>query len=184
MAVLKRSDKRRYGNLEISLKKSYFLGKNNYQDTIPDVLRVLNNYMTEWTTITTQPPTPSVRYTGAPGTGGHNSAVSFLKLSGDGVSFLRATNSSFFTAITCRLCGIKGHYQKHFPVTTNGTGSGIESNRPGVGNGPGGINTATGDEVIQKCGMILSQHNEAYINPNWVLLNSEPTYHIYLTKNY
>ena len=39
MAVLKRADKRRYGNLHISLKNSYLLRKNNYPDTIPDVLQ-------------------------------------------------------------------------------------------------------------------------------------------------
>ena len=71
MAVLKQADKRRYGNLQISLKNSYLMGKNNYTDTIPDVLVVLNNYSTEWTQNKTQPPTPLE----APGTGGRNSAV-------------------------------------------------------------------------------------------------------------
>ena len=30
--------------------------------------------------------------------------------------------------------------------------------------------------------MIISQHNEAYINPNWVLLNSESTDHIFCNE--
>ena len=38
MAVLNQADKRRYENLQISLKNSYFLGESNYPDTIPDVL--------------------------------------------------------------------------------------------------------------------------------------------------
>ena len=38
MAVLKRADKRRYGNLQISLKNSYLLGINSCIDTIPDTL--------------------------------------------------------------------------------------------------------------------------------------------------
>ena len=121
MAVLKRADKSRYGNLQISLKNSYLLGKNNYPDTIPDVLRVLNNHNTEWTQKITKPPTPP----GTPGTGGRNSAVLFLKSPGDGVNFLRVTNNSFFPETTCRLCGIEGHSQKHCPVITNDTGSGI-----------------------------------------------------------
>ena len=43
IAALKRADRRMYGNLQISLKFSYLIGKNNYPDTMPDVLRVLNN---------------------------------------------------------------------------------------------------------------------------------------------
>ena len=126
MTVLKQADKSRYGNLQISLKNSYFLGKHNYPDTIPDVLQVLNNYKTEWTPNTAHPPTSP----GSAGTAGRNSAMSFLQSSDDGVSFLQATNNSFFPAIICRLCITKGHYQTHFPVVTNNTGYIIESNRP------------------------------------------------------
>ena len=123
------------------------------------MLRVLNNYKTEWTKNTTQPPT----LPGAPGTGGRNSDVSFLQSSGDIASFLQATNNIFFPAITCRLCVIKGHYQTHCPVAMNETGDLIKFNRPGAGNGAGGGNVSTGEEVSQGCGVILSQHNEAYI---------------------
>ena len=175
MAVLNRPDKRRYGNLQISLINSYLLGENNYPDTIPDVLRVLNYYKTEWKQNTTKPPIlPKTS-----GKGKRNSAVSFLQQSGDGVSFLQATNNSFLPVITRRLYGIKWHYQTHCPVATNDTGAGIESNRPGVENGAGGNKSSTGEEVSQSCGMIISQHNEAYINPNWVLLDSESTDHIF-----
>ena len=64
----------------------------------------------------------------------------------------------------------------------NDTGSGIESNRPAAVYGSGGRNATTGEEVIQHCGVILSQHNKAYINPNWVLLDSESTDHIFCNK--
>ena len=43
----------------------------------------------------------------------------------------------------------------------------------------GGNKAANGEEVSQSCGVILSQHNEAYIKPNWVLLDSESTDHIF-----
>ena len=46
----------------------------------------------------------------------------------------------------------------------------------------GGSKASTEEEVSQCCGVILSQHNEAYINPNWVLLNSESTDHIFCNK--
>ena len=64
----------------------------------------------------------------------------------------------------------------------NATGDVIESNRPGAGNGAGGGNTDTIEEVIQWCGVIISQHNEAYINPNWVLLDSESIDHIFCNE--
>ena len=154
------------------------LGKNNYPDTIPDVLQVLNNYKIEWTPNAMQPTT----LPGSPGTGGRNQAMSFLQSSGDRVSFVRATKNSFFPAITCHLCGIKGNYQTHFPVATNDTGSGIKSNRPRAVNGAGGNNTATVEEKTQRCGVILGQHNEAYINPKWVLVDSESTDHIFCNE--
>ena len=179
MAVMKQAEKRRYGNLQISLKILYLLGKNNYPDNIPDVLRVLNNYIPYWTTSTTQPPITPVRSLGAPGTGGRNSAVLFLKLLDYGASFLWSTNNSFFPAITCRLFQIKGHYQTHFPVAMNDTGARIKSNRKRAVNGAGGSNLVTGEEVSQRCAVIISRHNEAYINPNCVLLNIESTDHIF-----
>ena len=72
MAVMNRADKRRYGNLQISLKILYLLGGDIYPDTIPDVLRVLNTYKTERTPSTTHPPTPLLISPGDPGTGGRN----------------------------------------------------------------------------------------------------------------
>ena len=50
--------------------------------------------------------------------------------------------------------------------------------RPGTAGG----GTRAAEEVSQNCGLILSQHNEAYINPNWVLLDSESTDHIFCNK--
>ena len=49
-------------------------------------------------------------------------------------------------------------------------------------NGAGGNKSATGEEVSQLFGMIISQNNEAYINPNWVLLDSESTDHIFYNE--
>ena len=49
MAILKRADKLRYGNLHINLKNDYVLGNNNYPMTPAAVLKVVNNYKPEWT---------------------------------------------------------------------------------------------------------------------------------------
>ena len=76
MAVLNQAEKRRYGNLYISLKISYFRGKNNHPDTIPDVLRVLYNYKPEWTQITTKPPNLPEKS----GMGVRNSSVLFFTI--------------------------------------------------------------------------------------------------------
>jgi hypothetical protein len=173
MVVLKRADKKRYGNLQISLKNSYLLGKNDYPTNVPDMLKVLNNYQAEWT--------PSTAPPAAPRSGGRNS-YSFLQSTAGEVFFLRATNNSFFPDITCRLCGIKGHYQTHCPVATNAAGDELSPNRgSGTGTARTGSETA-GEEVSRNCGLVLSQHNETYINPNWVLLDSESTDHIFCNE--
>ena len=176
MAVLKRADRKRYGNLQTGLKNSYLLGKNDYPTNIPDVLKVMNNYKSEWTPGTSQQP--------AARTGGRSS-YSFLQSTAGEVFFLRATNNSFFPEITCRLCGIKGHYQTHCPVAKNEAGEEIAS-RPGTERSgtraAASGSEATEEEVSQNCGVILSQHNEAYINPNWVLLDSESTDHIFCNE--
>jgi hypothetical protein len=129
MVVLKRADKKRYGNLQTSLKNSYLLGKDEYPTNIPDMLKVLNNYKSEWTA-----PPPAARTGGAAApaaarAGGRN--YSFLQSTAGEVFFMRATNNSFFPEITCRLCGIKGHYQTHYPVARNDSGEGLTPNRRG-----------------------------------------------------
>jgi len=96
MAVLKRADRKRYGNLQTSLKNSYLLGKNDYPTNIPDVLKVLNNYKCEWTPGTSQQPAAR---------SGGRSSYSFLQSTAGEVFFLWATNNSFFPEITCQLCG-------------------------------------------------------------------------------
>ena len=80
MAILKRADKRRYGNLKIGLKNDYLLGKNNYPTTIADLLKVMNNYTPEWT-----PPT-ATEVTSTGGSGGSSTTNS-----GGGTTSVRST---------------------------------------------------------------------------------------------
>ena len=73
IAVLKRADKKRYGNLLIHLSNSYLLGNDDYPTTVGKVLEVLNNYEKEWTGAPQNPTnTRSERAT----------AVSFLQTEG------------------------------------------------------------------------------------------------------
>ena len=85
MLMLKRADKKRYGNLLIGLKNSYLLGKDDYPTTVGGVIKVLNNYKSEWQQRETQTRT-------AP--------VSFLQANGGRVHYLKATNNAFFPRIT------------------------------------------------------------------------------------
>ena len=101
MAVLKRADKKRFGNLQIGLKNKYLLGQDDYPTNVGDLLKVLNHYKPEWnqTTATTAGTgtTPSNRPS-APAQG-----ATFLQANGSTVSFLRGTNNSFYPEIVCRL---------------------------------------------------------------------------------
>jgi hypothetical protein len=97
---------------------------------------------------------------------------------------MRATNNSFFPEITCRLCGIEGHYQTHCPVARNDTGEGLTptpNHRSGSGAATASSAT-TEEEVSRHCGLVLSQHNEAHIHPCWVLLESKSANHIFCNE--
>ena len=137
--------------------------------------------------------------------------IAFLQTTGGNCSFLKGTDNGFHPEITCYLCGIKGHYKGNCPVATNSNGAKIRRNRTqGQGqdhgttstssgrststgsrasvtfqNAPGsGTGTAAAGEVSPTCGVSLNQTNiDAYINPNWVLLNSESTDHIFCNRN-
>ena len=49
MVILKRADTSRYGSLQQRLKNEYLLGNNDYPETVPKVLELLNNYKVEYT---------------------------------------------------------------------------------------------------------------------------------------
>jgi hypothetical protein len=127
IALLKWTDKKRYGNLQIGLKHSYLLGNNEYLKMVADVLKVLNNYKPEWT-----PPTAMLTSTRSNnGCSGDSSrpSVSFLQANGNHqVNYLRGMNDTFFRQISCRTCGLKGHYQSHCPVA-NSSGNSLGSGR-------------------------------------------------------
>eukprot|EP00557_Chaetoceros_sp_GSL56_P002970 CAMPEP_0176488714 /NCGR_PEP_ID=MMETSP0200_2-20121128/6868_1 /TAXON_ID=947934 /ORGANISM="Chaetoceros sp., Strain GSL56" /LENGTH=957 /DNA_ID=CAMNT_0017885739 /DNA_START=340 /DNA_END=3216 /DNA_ORIENTATION=- len=109
-AILKRADKKRYGNLQIQMKNSFLMGNNIYPSTVPDVLRILDNYEKEW-------PSNSKPQATENNTEKKRTGVAFTLSQGGAItSYLRGTNNSFYPAITCNICGIKGHYQSHCPA--------------------------------------------------------------------
>lgn len=108
-AIIKRADKRRYGNLQIQMKNNFLMGNNMYPINVADVLRILDNYEREW---------PMAKNSDIkPEPNGKKTGVVFFQNNGDvKVTHMRGSNNSFFPAITCRVCGIRGHYQSHCPV--------------------------------------------------------------------
>jgi hypothetical protein len=172
-AILKRVDKKRYGNLLIHMKNNYLMGNDLYPATVPDVLRILDNYEKEW---------PG----GAKPNNGDGKANATQSSKKTGVIFtlangnvklthLRGTNNSFFGHITCNLCRLKGHYQSHCPVS-NKDGEKLQESSTDQDQGA----EAAVEEVSNRCGVLLNNHAEdSNIPSSWVLLDSESTDHIF-----
>ena len=209
MTILKRADTKRYGALQKRLHNAYLLGTNEYPRNVGDILKVLNNYEVEYTTghVPSKGSTPKADKSDAP-----IETLSFLQAnSGHNVKYARGTNNSFFRQITCKTCGLKGHYQTHCPI--------VNSSGNPLGKGPNGktepkddtskkekgsnddsdtvattetmstITTAT-EASVQKVssdaswyGHLLNQQDITYLNPHWVLLDSESTDHIFCNSD-
>lgn len=109
-AILRRVDKRRYGNLLINMKNNYLMGNNLYPNSVADVLRILDNYEKEWKS--SSKPGERAQAARRPG-------VAFTQVTGDSkITHFRGTNNSFFGHITCKVCKYKGHYKSHCPAAT------------------------------------------------------------------
>ena len=111
MSIIKRADKRRFGNLQIELKNAFLLGQNEYPTSISEALKVLNNYKPIWTSGASSnrhTDNNNQRTNNTP----HQNGVSFLQSQGTSttIEYLRGSNGSFFSNVECRLCGLKGHY--------------------------------------------------------------------------
>ena len=77
--------------------------------------------------------------------------------------------------MTCHKCGLKGHFKNHCPVRLNAEEGDTSSTE--VEN-----TEAAGQEVRRtqhRCEILLNQHGEAHINPNWILLDSESSEYIF-----
>ena len=197
MVIIKRADKRRFGNLQIELKNSFLLGKNDYPTTVPEALKILNNYKPVWST--------NARHGDTNNSARNvpnqvNSGVTFLQAQGSSfnIEYLRGSNGSFFSNVTCRLCGLKGHYQSNCPVVTNANGHRLHRNGDGdTGGTPANGQSQTngsgdgGGEVRhQRLGFQMNQHrqrqrnsNSTSLNPMWILLDSESTDHFFFNRD-
>ena len=120
MAVLKRADPNRYGALQQELRNDFLLGNDHYPETIPDMLKLLDNYKNP-------NPVPATNRGANAGRGdGRATGVSFLQTAnGTEVKFLRGTNDSFYPDIECNKCKCMGHYMAECPVARDNTGASL-----------------------------------------------------------
>jgi len=199
MAILKRTVKKRYGNLMNELTNAYLVGRNEFLTTIPDLLKLLNNYTPNW-----KPRSASMV---SNITTGHSFFQLNMPAGGSSeIKYLAGTNRKFWSDTCCDVCGLHGHIRKYCPIITNRDGMrfdnsqirnysdhppGNRNNRScsgsGSGSGPGSnASGAAGGEVsVLRSGILLNQIEQtSYINPNRVLLDSESTDHIFVTKSW
>ena len=182
MAMIKRADKKRFGNLQIQLKNSFLLGNNEYPTTVPDVLKILNNYKQEWHNGINPTRNNHNNSNNNNNNNNNSSGVSLLQAQANtyNINYLRGTNGSFFANITCRLCGYKGHYQSHCPVATNDQGHKI-TNEDAVSS----ITNSEGGGVRQtRVSIQFNQYTASHtsLNPYWILLDSESTDHFFANQ--
>ena len=192
ITILKRACKKRYGGLLKSLSNSFLLGENKYPSTLADVLKILNHYQSE-ARDKREEDEKNEKKKSSGSKGKREKGVSFLQSTGDpiNISYLRGTNGSFYSKITCRLCNTKGHYQTHCPVATNEKGHKMKKDTPSNEEdqeGDTGQDTRqtgqTREEVSRRGAIVLNQtHVQPHINPNWVLLDSESTEHIFRNRD-
>ena len=204
-AILKRADKKRFGNLQIKLKNAYLLGRNEYPTTVQELTKVLKNYEQEW-------PVQGERLQRQQQRG-----TTLLQdgATGPSIGYLKSTMGTFFPHITCTACNIKGHYKSHCPVVDcngnhmDGAGAGtlrdapvIEealaaalaasrrgNRRPRNGNTPqgdGGDGAGTGTSEVSPDGNrfpFCFTSNTDSIDPNWLLLDSESNVNLFCNPN-
>ena len=111
--------------------------------------------------------------------------ASFLQVNGCAVNFLRGTNNSFYSEIAYRICNYLGHHQAHCPVATDTSRTCIRGcQRSNEEDESQTIECLTTKEKISLSHRInFNKTSEnAYINPNWVLLNSESIDHIFCSN--
>ena len=190
MTIIKRSCSVRYKTLQDDLLNAFLRGKDEYPDTVSDALHLLNNYKCE------VPVSSSI--TSNNGGSSRSADVTFTQTSGSNidVKYLKGTNGSFFPEAICKRCKMFGHYQSRCPVAVNDRGTRMnitqttDSNNSQEVDSPsnGSQSSTSGEqqatqEVSQQYGVGLNQSNlVANINPNWILLDSESSQHLFKNR--
>ena len=115
MAVLKRADPNCYGSLQQGLRNNYLLGNDRYPTTLPETLKLLNNYKN---------PNLEINQNQGTNQGGRKTGTSFLQTTnGLKVEFLRGTDNSFEPEVECYKCKCYGHISIFCPIAKDNSGS-------------------------------------------------------------
>ena len=110
MSLIKRADKKRFGNLQIQLKNSFLLGSNEYPTTVTDVLKILNNYKPEWKNgVNPNANSRNNDHNNNNSNNNSNNGVSLLQTQNNGcnIAFLRGTNNSFSPTLHASFVDLK-----------------------------------------------------------------------------
>ena len=160
MTIFQRSNSK-YDSLRQEYENAYLGGVNHYPRDATAVQRLLVNYKP--TNPVAPRPAVTLLQTKQP--------IKFLWPKGDG---------TLMPHITCHRCGFKGHKAPQCPVATDEQGTALPNNN--------NTSTARNSETAVRevsprvCGILMNQSHEAYINPNWILLDSQSTDNIFCNK--
>ena len=164
------ADEERYGDLRREVANAFLTGRDDYPKTIPEVLKMLNNYQR-----------PSVSFSDSHQRPGNRHPQRKMRGRMFAQSESPATNyglwgknaDSFYAKVHCHMCGIPGHYKANCPVVVNDDGSNLPTRTK--------MHLVADEEVStrQVHGIFLNQHDETHINPNLVLLDSASSHHLF-----
>ena len=96
-----------------------------------------------------------------------------MQAGGNTALFAWGTNNAFHPKVRCHQCNMKRPYKSHCPLCDS-KGNKLEGNNASA--------KAAGQEVRQtmlRSKILLNQHGDAYVNPNWILLDSESSKHLF-----
>ena len=184
ITIIRRVDKKRFGNLLIGFENEYLKGKDDYPKSTAAVLRLLNNYKPEWSG--GRPPN---QQTGNVSTN-RGQGVNLLQTEEVKIKFLGGKDNSFFPNITCFLCKRKGHYKSQCPVRKDATGArlggGNRTQDEGNSNENENENQATEEEEVSlsRVEIILNQLGSSHLHPYWILLDSASSDHLFCNQDF
>lgn len=151
IALIRGSDRTRYGTLIDDLSNQYAMGKDDYPSDITSAYSLLVNYRTPTNARSRQTEAPASNQTA--GRSPEASAMAFTQRGA-----VAGTNGVIHDGITCYNCQGMGHYAGDCPEDRGG---------------------ATTGTTLTQYAFMLAQAGEAGIDPDWILLDSQSTISVF-----